>query len=39
MSATAARTLVGLGYSDVWNLDGGMIAWEEAGFTLLHKAQ
>jgi rhodanese-related sulfurtransferase len=34
MSAEAARTLVGLGYDDVWDLRGGMIAWEEAGFRL-----
>ncbi len=34
-SAIAATTLVGLGYTDVWNLDGGMIAWEEAGYPLL----
>ncbi len=34
-SAIAAATLVGLGYTDVWNLDGGMIAWEEAGYPLL----
>jgi rhodanese-related sulfurtransferase len=39
MSATAARTLVKLGFSDVWNLDGGMIAWEEAGYSLLRQAQ
>ena len=31
MSATSARTLVNLGYSDVWNLDGGMIAWQASG--------
>ena len=34
-SAIAATTIVGLGYTDVWNLDGGMIAWEEAGYPLL----
>lgn len=28
MSTMAARTLVKLGYTDVWNLEGGMIAWE-----------
>lgn len=35
MSATAAEVLVGLGYTNVWNLDGGMIAWEDAGYPLL----
>ena len=35
MSAIAARTLVQLGYTDVWNLDGGMIAWEQAGYPLV----
>ncbi len=34
MSAEAAQTLVELGYTDVWDLRGGMIAWEEAGFRL-----
>ncbi len=35
MSATAAEALVGLGYTNVWNLEGGMIAWDQAGFPLL----
>ena len=39
MSATAARVLVRLGYTDVWNLDGGMIAWKEAGYPLVQKGQ
>lgn len=34
MSAIATRTLVNLGYTDVWNLDGGMIAWEDGGHLL-----
>lgn len=37
MSDTAARTLVGLGYRNVWHLEGGMNAWKGAGFTLIHK--
>jgi rhodanese-related sulfurtransferase len=35
MSAIAARTLVQLGYTDVGNLDGGMIGWQAAGYPLL----
>lgn len=35
MSAIAARTLVSSGYANVWNLDGGMIAWQETGYPLL----
>lgn len=34
MSRIAAETLVSLGYTDVWNLDGGMVAWEQAGLPL-----
>ncbi len=39
MSATAARELVKLGYTDVWNLGGGMIAWKQLGYPLLDKGQ
>ena len=39
MSAIAARTLVKLGYTDVWNLDGGMIAWKQAGYPLIQKGR
>ena len=34
MSEIAAEELVSLGYTNVWNLKGGMADWEEAGFTL-----
>jgi len=34
MSAIAAETLVGLGYTNVWNLDGGMVDWEGAGLEI-----
>ena len=37
MSAIAAEALAGLGYTNVWDLEGGMIAWEEAGFPLRHR--
>ncbi|MGH7461812.1 MAG: rhodanese-like domain-containing protein [Longimicrobiales bacterium] len=34
MSATMAQELVKAGYTNVWNLDGGMIAWEKVGLPL-----
>ncbi len=37
MSAIAAEALMKAGYTNVWNLEGGMIAWEQAGYPLLMK--
>jgi rhodanese-related sulfurtransferase/YHS domain-containing protein len=37
MSEIAAETLVKLGFKNIWNLEGGMIAWENAGNTILQK--
>ena len=34
MSAIAATTLVDLGYTNLWNLSGGMAAWEQAGLPI-----
>lgn len=34
MSDIAARKLVKLGYTNIWNLDGGMVAWEQAGLQI-----
>jgi len=34
MSNTAAKTLVNLGYTNVWNLVGGFNAWENAGLPI-----
>lgn len=34
MSAEAAETLVKLGYTNVWDLAGGMVAWADAGLPL-----
>lgn len=34
MSTEGAGTRVGLGYTNVWELEGGMIAWEEEGLPL-----
>ena len=34
MSNIAAKTLVRLGYTNIWNLDGGMVDWEAAGWEI-----
>lgn len=34
MSEIAAEKLVSLGYTNVWNLKGGMVDWEQAGLEL-----
>jgi rhodanese-related sulfurtransferase len=34
MSAIAAQTLVKLGFTNIWNLDGGMQAWQQAGYEI-----
>lgn len=36
-SAVAAQTLLDLGYTNLWNLDGGMNAWQTSGRTLIQK--
>ena len=37
MSAIAAQELVKAGYTNVWNLDGGMVAWERDGYKAKYK--
>ncbi len=37
MSEIAANALVALGYTNVWNLDGGMVQWEQQGFEIIGK--
>lgn len=37
MSEIAAKTLLELGYTDVTDLRGGMIAWQKAGFSLAER--
>ena len=37
MSSTASHALVGLGYTNVFNLEGGMIKWKDQGYSLVRK--
>ena len=37
MSAIAAAELANMGYTNVWDLAGGMSAWKEAGLEVIHK--
>jgi rhodanese-related sulfurtransferase len=34
MSEIAAKALAQEGYTNLWNLDGGMVAWENAGYPI-----
>ena len=34
MSQIAAEKMISLGYTNVWNLKGGMMDWEQAGFDI-----
>jgi rhodanese-related sulfurtransferase len=34
MSQIAAERLVSLGYTNIWNLNGGMQAWEQTGYEI-----
>jgi len=34
MSTIAAEKLVSLGYTNIWNLEGGMVGWEQAGYEI-----
>jgi rhodanese-related sulfurtransferase len=36
-SAIASQTLLDLGYTNVWNLDGGMNVWQSSGRLLVQK--
>ena len=35
MSTIASETLVRLGYTNIWNLQGGMVEWGKQGYPLI----
>ena len=37
MSAIAAEELVSIGFTNIWNLTGGMVEWEQAGYSIENK--
>jgi rhodanese-related sulfurtransferase len=37
MSAIAAEKLASLGYTNIWDLKGGMVDWEQAGYSIENK--
>ena len=37
MSAQAASELAQLGYTDVWDVEGGFVEWEQSGRTVVHR--
>jgi rhodanese-related sulfurtransferase len=37
MSTIAAEKLVQLGYTNVWNLQGGMVGWKAQGYPLIQR--
>jgi rhodanese-related sulfurtransferase len=39
MSGIAANTMVKLGYTNLWNLEGGMAAWQNAAYSLIQNKQ
>jgi len=39
MSEEASRELIDLGYTQLWDVPGGMIAWESSGHELLNREQ
>ena len=39
MSEEASRALIDLGYTQLWDVPGGMIAWESSGRELLNREQ